>query len=334
MREVSENRTLDAVSDAYAGFLRKVLGSGTQIGNRTKVTGYRFVGISTTINLSPFLMGSKEFDEMKSDLKANLDVETSKLPDDFSILAASSQRKLPIMSAIGELLGFLRGYDNAEDFASLGCNFWFKNANGTPEWIHNPNRKGDNDLGRIYGKQWTDWKCADGSSINQVKNLIDGINTDPLGRRHIINGWRPDELEQMALPPCHLLYQFFPNPNNGMMDLLMYQRSVDSYLGLPSNWVSCSLLLAIICRFTGYKPGKLVHTGGDCHIYANAYEQAIEISNRGTEKIYPPIVVLSNQIERYEGTDFPYERMLEICPGHFQIFNYFPGPALKAEMVE
>lgn len=330
-----KNRLLDAVSDAYRSFANKVMSDGVILGNRTSSDAKRFVGISTTINLSPWLMHNGEYRELIADIQATHGEEVyARLPQDFSILAASSQRKLPVKSAIAELIGFLRGYDNAEDFAKLGCKFWFKNANGTPAWLNSQYRKGDNDLGRIYGKQWTDWKGADGKSINQVKNLIDSINNDPLGRRHIISGWRPDELDQMCLPPCHVLYQFFPNPNTGFMDLSMYQRSVDTYLGLPSNWVACSVLLGIICRFTGYKPGKLFHTGGDCHVYLNAEAEMAEVINRGVEKTYPPIFAINSRIKRFEGVDFPYELMLELQPSDVEIFAYHPGEALTVEMVE
>lgn len=155
---------------------------------------------------------------------------------------AVTTKKLAFKTMVGELIGFLRGYSSAAQFRSLGCNIWDQNANENKAWLENPNRKGDDDLGRIYGVQWRDWSEYRGEdqcltdlngdapayirgTFDQVQNAIDTIRSDPTNRRIIISAWRPDEFALMALPPCHVLYQFIVDTTNCKLNMCLYQRS-------------------------------------------------------------------------------------------------------------
>lgn len=182
----------------------------------------------------------------------------------------------------GELIGFLRGYDDAAEFRELGCKIWDQNANdpGTPEhpnkWVVNPHRRGEDDLGRIYGVQWRDWKPSHGGRVvDQLHEAIHTIITDPGSRRIIISGWRPDEFDHMALPPCHVLYQFIPHQKTGKLHLCMYQRSCDMFLGVPFNIASSALFLSLMAKMTGYEPGTFTHFLADAHVYENHLPQVV-----------------------------------------------------------
>ncbi len=219
---------------------------------------------------------------------------------------------------VGELLAFLRGYTNAEQFRDLGCKFWDANANdpgilkhapltvpgkaGTEKysnvWLSNKNRTGIDDLGRIYGAQWRDWQTysldgfADGKPvyckgecIDQVAEALDKIKNDPTNRRIIINAWRPDEFDQMALPPCHVLYQFIVDTTNDVLNLCMYQRSCDMFLGVPFNIASSALMLSIFARITGLKVGTFTHFLADAHIYETHEKQVAMLLTRAPMKL-------------------------------------------------
>lgn len=214
-------------------------------------------------------------------------------------------KKMAVKGIKGELKGFLTGSTSAADFRAFGCNIWNQNANEDGvdpfgnvvpnKWLTNPNRKGEDDLGRIYGAQWRDWRGkpiiksatpisrtndmmnfvadVDYVSIDQVQVAIDTIRKDPTSRRIIINAWRPDEFDQMALPPCHVLYQFIVDTTNGLLHLCMYQRSCDSYLGVPFNIASASMLQCIVAKLTGYTAGTFTHFLADAHLYVNQLEK-------------------------------------------------------------
>lgn len=173
-------------------------------------------------------------------------------------------KKMAVKSMIGELLGFIRGVDNAKDFRDLKCKFWDANANESVDWLANPNRKGEDDLGRIYGVQARDWQGVDGS-VDQLKNVIDKLSLGIDDRRLIVTHWNPGEINQMALPPCHMFYQF--GIRDGHLDLCMYQRSCDVPLGVPMNIASYALLLKIVAQITGLKEGTFVHFLWNVHIY-------------------------------------------------------------------
>ncbi len=173
---------------------------------------------------------------------------------------AVTTKRLAFRSVKAELLGFLRGYDHAAQFEKLGTRIWNANAEA---W----GRGGS--LGRIYGVQWRQWQTADGT-IDQLGGVIEQIRQQPHSRRHVVTAWNPGELEQMALEPCHVLYQFFVA--EGKLSLQTYLRSCDMFLGVPFNIASYALLLHIVAQVTGLVPGDFVLTLGDAHIYAEHFD--------------------------------------------------------------
>jgi thymidylate synthase len=168
-------------------------------------------------------------------------------------------------SAFAEMLGFIRGYDNAADFRKLGCNVWDKDANENIAWVNNPNRTGEDDLGRIYGKQSRTWN----GYIDQLQCVINKLSNNIDDRRLLVLHWNPDELDEMALPPCHWAYQFGLRQNNSTIDLMLQMRSSDFFffLGTPYNLSQYGFLLHIIARTTNKKVGNLHYSGFDIHIY-------------------------------------------------------------------
>jgi thymidylate synthase len=174
-------------------------------------------------------------------------------------------KQMDIRPIAAELLGFIRGCTNAADFRKLGCKIWDANANKTQSWLQNPNRKGEDDLGRIYGAQARDWKANDNRSIDQLKCIVERLDKRNDDRRLIVTHWNPGELDAMALPPCHLLYMF--GLQGSTLNLCMIQRSMDVPLGAPYNIASYSLLLLLMCKITGLSPGKFCHFSWNVHIY-------------------------------------------------------------------
>lgn len=181
---------------------------------------------------------------------------------------AVTTKKLAFKTCLTEMLCFLRGYTSAVDFRNLGCKIWDQNANENKTWLQNPNRKGEDDLGRIYGAQARDW-CGEIDQLNNAyKDLRRGIDN----RREIVSHWNPSELDQMALPPCHLLYQF--GIQGDKLNLIMYQRSCDMPLGVPFNIAGYAWLLSIFAQITGHVPGVFTHILHDIHVYKNQVEMA------------------------------------------------------------
>lgn len=184
--------------------------------------------------------------------------------DGFPIITT---KEIKYKQIIGELLGFLKGYNTIEQFHSLGCTLWDANAKA---WKY-----GDgNDLGRIYGVQWRSY----GKSFDQITNLIESIKVNPTSRRHIVSAWSPLDVQfgNMCLPPCHVMFQCHVNPSLKEISLTMFQRSGDMFLGVPFNITSYALLLTIIGTMTGYTPKKLTITIGDAHIYHSHLNQVSE----------------------------------------------------------
>lgn len=242
-----------------------------------------------------------------------------------------TSRKAPFKSAVGELLGFFRGYTSAKDFRKLGCKFWDSNANKTESWLRNPYRKGVDDCGDIYGKQWTNWKSTristsneedthllksgwtyegilkhdkpgipDSSiftkSINQLENVIRTILTDPSDRRIIVSGWNVGEMDKMSLPPCHIQYNFVPIEETKRISVVMSIRSMDVFLGTPSNIITTAVFLSIVARLTGYTADKVIIQGTNAHLYENQFEVAKELLSR--EELSPPTLVLGTNIKQ------------------------------------
>ena len=179
------------------------------------------------------------------------------LADGFPLVTT---KKLHVKSIIYELLWFLRGDTNVKYLNEHGVSIWneWADANG--------------DLGPVYGKQWRSWPAPDGTTIDQIANVVAEIRRNPFSRRLIVTAWNPAEVDSMALPPCHCLFQF--NVADGALSCQLYQRSADVFLGVPFNIASYALLTVVMAQVTGYKPGAFIHSIGDAHLYLNHLEQA------------------------------------------------------------
>lgn len=180
---------------------------------------------------------------------------------------ALTTKKLAFKAVVGELIGFIRGFSSAAQFRALGCRIWDQNANENKAWLANPHRRGTDDLGPIYGVQWRRLPMPDGSTKDQLAELIGKLRTNPSDRRLIVWAYNPAYLERMALPPCHMGFQCYVE--DGKLSLLMTQRSVDSFLGLPFNIASYAVLLHMLAQVTGLKAHELVMSLGDTHVYLN-----------------------------------------------------------------
>ncbi len=179
------------------------------------------------------------------------------LAEGFPLLTT---KKLHLKSIIHELLWFLAGGTNVKTLNDVGVTIW-------DEWADE-----DGELGPVYGHQWRSWPAPDGGAIDQIAGLIEGIRREPNSRRHIVSAWNAAEVEKMALPPCHCLFQFYAA--RGKLSCQLYQRSADVFLGVPFNIASYALLTRMVAQVTGFEPGDFVHTFGDAHLYANHMEQA------------------------------------------------------------
>jgi thymidylate synthase len=169
-------------------------------------------------------------------------------------------KRLHIKSVIHELLWFLRGDTNVRSLHEQGVTIW-------DEWADV-----NGDLGPVYGAQWRAWQSADGRTIDQMSRVVDGLKTDPDSRRLLVSAWNVGEIERMALPPCHCLFQFYVA--EGRLSCQVYQRSADVFLGVPFNIASYALLTMMLAQVTGHRPGDLLHTLGDVHLYLNHLDQA------------------------------------------------------------
>ncbi|MFB0934609.1 MAG: thymidylate synthase [Propionivibrio sp.] len=168
-------------------------------------------------------------------------------------------KKLHLRSIIHELLWFLQGDTNIRYLKENGVRIW-------DEWAD-----ADGNLGPVYGHQWRHWKTPDGREIDQITQLVDGLKKNPDSRRHIVTAWNPSDVDRMALPPCHALFQFYVA--DGRLSCQLYQRSADIFLGVPFNIASYALLTMMVAQVCGYRPGDFVHTFGDAHLYSNHFEQ-------------------------------------------------------------
>jgi len=213
-------------------------------------------------------------------------------------------KKLHLKSIIHELLWFLRGDTNIKYLNEHGVTIW-------DEWADK-----EGNLGRVYGAQWCDWRTTDGRSINQIDQVIHRIKTDPDSRRHIVSAWNVGEIERMALPPCHVLYQFFVQ--DGELSCQLYQRSADLFLGVPFNIASYALLTLMVAQVCHLKPGTFVHTFGDLHLYANHIDQAKLQLTREPRPL--PRMKLNPAVKNIH--EFNYE--------DFELDGYDPHPAIKA----
>lgn len=291
----------------YEQALKFVLDNGVFKNDRTGIGTYSVFGLNLRFNLS----------------------------DSFP---AITSKKLAWRACVAELLWFIEGSGNERRLAEI--------THGTSEGkttIWTPNAKADywqskaqyeGDLGRVYGVQWRHWRkykqqldfgpahiegtrlAVDMTEIDQLQNLIDGLKKDPDGRRHILTAWNPAELDEMALPPCHVLSQFYVA--NNKLSCQMYQRSCDMFLGVPFNIASYSLLTHIIARECGFDVGEFVWTGGDCHIYANHVDAVQE--------------QLSREIPQFPTLEFTTKPISDYTVNDFTLINYNPLGPIKADM--
>ena len=225
------------------------------------------------------------------------------LRETFPVLTT---KKLHLRSIIHELLWFLRGETNVRYLRENGVTIW-------DEWADE-----NGDLGPVYGAQWRRWPDGEGGHIDQIARLIDGIRQNPASRRHIVSAWNPAQVGEMALPPCHSLFQFFVDVGSGELSCQLYQRSADLFLGVPFNIASYALLTLMVAQVTGLRPGEFVHTFGDLHLYANHLDQARLQLTRAPRPC--PRMVLNPDVREIDA--FRYE--------DFSLDGYDPHPAIKA----
>ena len=213
-------------------------------------------------------------------------------------------KRVHFKSVAFELIWFLRGDTNVRFLHEHGVTIW-------DEWAD-----ADGDLGRIYGAQWCDWRTPDGRSIDQLEQLIRDIQKNPDSRRLVVTAWNPGEIGEMALPPCHAMFQFYVQ--EGKLSCQLYQRSADLFLGVPFNIASYALLTEMVAAVCGLLPGEFVHTFGDIHIYRNHLEQVDEQLKRSPRPL--PALGFRRVPERLR--DFQYEDI--------ELIGYDPYPAIKA----
>ena len=216
----------------------------------------------------------------------------------------TTTKKLHLRSIIHELLWFLRGDTNIAYLKENGVTIW-------DEWADE-----NGDLGPVYGAQWRSWPDGKGGQIDQIANLIEGIRKNPNSRRHIVSAWNPAEVDEMALPPCHCLFQFYVA--DGKLSCQLYQRSADIFLGVPFNIASYALLTMMVAQVTDLEPGDFVHTFGDAHLYANHFEQARLQLSRTPKPL--PVMRLNPQVRDLFA--FRFE--------DFSLEGYEADPSIKA----
>ena len=225
------------------------------------------------------------------------------LADGFPVVTT---KKLHLRSIIHELLWFLKGETNIRYLHENGVTIW-------DEWADEAG-----ELGPVYGSQWRSWPTVDGGRIDQIAQLVEQIRGNPDSRRLLVSAWNPADIERMALPPCHVLFQFYVA--DGRLSCQLYQRSADIFLGVPFNIASYSLLLLMVAQVTGFEPGEFIHTFGDAHLYSNHLEQADLQLARAP---YPlPSMKLNPRVKSL--FDFTYE--------DFELVDYRFHPHIKAEV--
>ena len=217
---------------------------------------------------------------------------------------AVTTKKLHMKSILYELLWFLRGETNVGWLQEHGVSIW-------DEWADS-----EGNLGRVYGAQWRSWRRPDGGTVDQIKQVVDGLQKNPDSRRHIVSAWNPGELEEMALPPCHAFFQFYVAQQR--LSCQLYQRSADLFLGVPFNIASYAALTMMIAQVCGLQLGDFVHTLGDAHIYSNHLEQ-VDLQLSRTPN---PLPTMKLNPERKRLEDFLYE--------DFELVNYQHHPPIKA----
>ena len=225
------------------------------------------------------------------------------LEDGFPLLTT---KNLHLKSIIYELLWFIKGDTNVKYLQEHGVRIW-------NEWADE-----NGDLGPVYGHQWRSWPDYNGGTIDQISNVIDMIKNHPDSRRMVVSAWNPAEVDRMALPPCHCLFQFYVA--DGRLSLQLYQRSADTFLGVPFNIASYALLLMMMAQVTGLKAGEFIHTTGDTHLYLNHLEQARLQLTRTPRQL--PRMILNKDVKSL--FDFKYE--------DFRLEGYDPWDHISAKV--
>lgn len=223
------------------------------------------------------------------------------LADDFPLLTT---KKVFLKGVIYELLWFLKGDTNIKFLVDNGVHIW-------DEWADE-----NGDLGSVYGKQWRSWETTDGRTVDQIAGIVDLIKNHPDSRRILVCAWNPGEVDKMALPPCHCLFQFYVA--NGKLSCQLYQRSADCFLGVPFNIASYALLTMMLAQVCGLEPGEFIHTTGDTHLYLNHFDQV----NLQLSREPRPLPKMKLNPEVKDLFDFKYE--------DFTLEGYDPWPAIKA----
>lgn len=223
------------------------------------------------------------------------------LEEGFPLLTT---KKVHLKSIIHELLWFIAGDTNIKYLKDNGVSIW-------DEWADE-----NGELGPVYGRQWRAWKTADGETVDQLSALIEGIKKNPDSRRHIISAWNPGEVDKMALPPCHAMFQFYVA--NGRISCQLYQRSADVFLGVPFNIASYALLTMMVAQVCGLRPGDFIHSFGDAHIYTNHFEQ-VNLQLSREPRPLPKMKINPNVTSIF---GFKYE--------DFELEGYNPHPGIKA----
>lgn len=266
----------------YLDILDRILREGTQKGDRTGTGTLSIFGTQSRYNLQ----------------------------DGFPLLTT---KKLHLKSIIYELLWFLRGDTNVRWLQEHGVRIW-------NEWADE-----QGELGPVYGHQWRSWPDYDGGTIDQIQYVIDQLKTNPNSRRMIVSAWNVAEVNRMALPPCHTIFQFYVDypdgqDTQGRLSLQLYQRSADTFLGVPFNIASYALLLQMMAQVTGFRAGDFIHTTGDTHLYLNHLDQARLQLTRTPRPL--PQMKLNPDVKSI--FDFQYE--------DFELVGYDPHPHIKAEV--
>lgn len=212
-------------------------------------------------------------------------------------------KKLHLRSIIHELLWFLKGDQNIKYLKDNGVRIW-------DEWADE-----NGDLGPVYGVQWRSWETPDGRKIDQIKNLIDGIKNNPNSRRHIVSAWNVADVDQMALPPCHTMFQFYVA--DGKLSCQLYQRSADVFLGVPFNIASYALFTMMVAQVCGLESGDFIHTFGDAHLYSNHMEQAHLQLSREVKSL--PLMEINPDVKD----------IFSFTIDDFKLSNYDPHPHIK-----
>jgi thymidylate synthase len=212
-------------------------------------------------------------------------------------------KKIHFKSVVVELIWFLKGHTNVRWLQERGCTIW-------DEWADEAG-----ELGPVYGKQWRSWAAPDGRVIDQIAGVVRSLRETPTSRRHLVSAWNPADVDDMALPPCHCLFQF--HVAHGRLSCQLYQRSADVFLGVPFNIASYALLTAMVAQVVGLEPGEFVHVLGDAHLYLNHLDQARE--QLGREPLAPPSLRLA-----------PRDDLFAFEPHDVKLADYSAHPAIKA----